>query len=619
MTEHSATGLWPTSAAPSAADRPVIPGYEILEELGRGGMGVVYKARQLSLKRLVALKLIRDGALAGQQDRGRFRIEAEAAARMQHPNIVQVYEAGEHQGRLYFAMEFVEGVSLDQHIAGRPQPVTQAAELVRTLALAIDHAHAQQIVHRDLKPANVLLSENLAPSRQDAKVIEKAEEADRATPSDFPVGGLAALRELSPKITDFGLAKRLDIESTVVTLDGTVMGTASYMAPEQAAGRVRAIGPAVDVYALGAILYELLTGRPPFQAETWQQTVEQVLHDEPTPPSRLRAELPRDLETVCLKCLEKEPNRRYAAAAELAGDLGRFLEGQPVAAPSLSEHERLTRLAARDGYQIVEEIGRGPRSIVYRAGYGPLRQVVAVKVFAKDACTHEEWHARQRRDAEMWAALVHPHIVPVQRAGWWDGAAYVSGEYVPHGSLAAKLAGQPAGKPRAASVSEAVRLVGQLAEIVSFVHRQGIVHGNLKPSNVLFAADGIPRLADFRATAGLHLTSIGQDNADPAGVAYLAPEFLCDPNAEPHPYTDIYGLGMILYEMLAGRPPFIATSAAELLEQVRSQEPAPPSQFNADVTPHLAKVCLRCLRKNPWRRYYRVYDLLTRLRYFQDS
>jgi serine/threonine protein kinase len=597
MTERPATGDWPAPAEPVPADRPTVPGYEILEELGRGGMGVVYKARQLSLQRLVALKLLRDGALAGPQERARFRIETEAAARMRHANVVQIYEVGTHEGRPYFAMELVDGGSLDKYLAGQPQPAPPAAGLVRTLALAVQHAHAQHVVHRDLKPANILLSFSREPP---------ARAAD-------PLAGGSRLNEGVPKITDFGLAKRLDSDSTGWTQEGVVLGTASYMAPEQAAGRVHEIGPAVDVYALGAILYELLTGRPPFQADSWNRTVEQVLHDEPAPPTRWRTDVPPDLETVCLKCLEKEPSRRYASAQALADDLGRFLEARPVAAVPLGERERLARLARRDGYQILGEIGRGPRSTVYHALYEPLQQPVALKVFAAGTCTRDDWEARLRRGADLWAALAHPHIVPIHRAGWWDDAPYLAVEYVPHGSLAAKLTGQPY------PVRPALRLVEQLAEIVRYLHRQGVVHGNLKPSNVLFAADGIPRLVDSRPSGGLFQGPLPADDSERPGLGYLAPELVRDLGAEPRPYTDIYGLGTILYELLTGRPVFAGSTARDTLDQVRAQEPVPPSRLNSDVTPHLEACCLRCLRKNPWRRYYRVYDLLIRLRAFQED
>ena len=252
---------------------PSVPGYEILGELGRGGMGVVYKARQLGFNRVVALKMILSGAHAGTEERERFRTEAEAVARLQHPNIVQVHEVGEHEGRPFFSMEFCRGGGLNRKLAGTPLPPAEAARLVETLAQAVQAAHQQNVVHRDLKPANVLLAE-----------------------------------DGTPKITDFGLARKLDEAGQTRT--GEVMGTPSYMAPEQAGGRSKEIGPAADVYALGAILYECLTGRPPFRSPTDVDTVMQVLSDDPVPPRRLQSKTPRDLETICLKCLEKQPARR---------------------------------------------------------------------------------------------------------------------------------------------------------------------------------------------------------------------------------------------------------------------------------------------------------------------
>jgi serine/threonine protein kinase len=604
MTADPITGDWPAPAGTATADWPTVPGYEILEELGRGGMGVVYKARQVSLKRLVALKLIRDSALASLEERARFHIEAEAAARMQHPNVVAIYEIGEHASRPYFAMELIEGGSLDKHLAGQSLPARQATELLHSVALAVQHAHAQKVVHRDLKPANILLH------KDESGRMQVESEAER------PAADSAAILQASsfvPKITDFGLAKRLDSDSTALTRDGAVLGTASYMAPEQAEGRVSEIGPAVDVYALGAILYELLTGRPPFQADSWNQTVQQVLHNEPERLTRLQPNIPLDLETICLKCLEKAPSQRYASAGELADDLGRFLKGQPVTAVPLSERTRLERLAGREGYQIVGVIGGGPRSNVYHALEGPLKQAVALKVFRSGVCLREEWEDWLRRAADVWAGLTHPNLVPVRRASWWDGAPCLVLEYVPHGSLAGKLAGQPH------PIRQALRLVEQLAEIVGYLHRQGVVHGNLKPTNVLLAADGIPRVADLPMTIGLFKRPQPGDEREATDLGYLAPELAREPAAEPRPYTDIYGLGIILYELLTGRPPFVGTTASEVLEQVRSQEPVPPSRLNPRVTPHVEACCLRCLRKDPWRRYHRAYDLLMRLRHLQSD
>ena len=264
-------GSCPTPPVSAEAGPPHFPGYEVRELLGRGGMGIVYRAWHRRLNRHVALKMLLAGAYARPEERERFLREAEAVAGLRHPNIVQVYDVGDLDGRPYFTMEFVEGGSLAQRLAGTPMPAGEAAALVATLAEAVQAAHDGGIVHRDLKPANVLLT------------------ADG-----------------TPKVTDFGLARRLD-GGAGLTQSGAPLGTPSYMAPEQAQGKSDTVGPAADVYALGAILYEMLTGRPPFRAETAAETLRQVIDDEPVPPSRLNARVPRDLETICLKCLRKEP------------------------------------------------------------------------------------------------------------------------------------------------------------------------------------------------------------------------------------------------------------------------------------------------------------------------
>ncbi|HEY7311843.1 MAG TPA: serine/threonine-protein kinase [Gemmataceae bacterium] len=299
--DESATLSLPSPGVPVAGTQPAdgqrihVPGYEILDELGRGGMGVVYRARQVKADRVVALKMLLAGAYASATELARFRTEAEAVARLQHPHIVPIYEVGEHEGRPFFSMEFCGGGSLSDHLDGTPFPPREAARWIEVLARAMHAAHQKGIVHRDLKPANVLLTEDGAA-----------------------------------KITDFGLAKKLDEVGQTNT--GAVIGTPSYMAPEQAGGRSREIGPATDVYALGAILYELLTGRPPFKAATALDTILQVVNTEPVPPRRLQPHVPRDLETVCLKCLAKSPAKRYATAADLADDLRRWLRHEPIRA-----------------------------------------------------------------------------------------------------------------------------------------------------------------------------------------------------------------------------------------------------------------------------------------------
>ncbi|MBN9516962.1 serine/threonine protein kinase [bacterium] len=274
----------PAARLPPAADTPFpdIPGYEVEAVLGAGGMGVVFKARHLRLNRVVALKMALAGAYAGAHERERFQREAESVAALRHPNVVQIHDIGDSLGKPYFTMEYVEGGSLAEKLAGTPLPARAAAALLAGLAAAVHAAHSTGIVHRDLKPGNVLLT------------------ADG-----------------TPKVSDFGLARRLGGEAGL-TRTGTALGTPSYMAPEQARGTASAVGPPADIFALGAILYETLTGRPPFRAESAAETVHQLLTQDPVPPSRLNGKVPRDLETICLKCLSKPLSETTSAASSAA-------------------------------------------------------------------------------------------------------------------------------------------------------------------------------------------------------------------------------------------------------------------------------------------------------------
>jgi serine/threonine protein kinase len=318
-----------------------VPGYEILDELGRGGMGVVYRARQLGLHRTVALKMVLNGIHTGPKDLARFRIEASVIARLQHPNIVQIYDVGEAAGRPYFVLEFVAGGNLAQHLQGTPQPARPAANLVETLARAAHAAHASGVIHRDLKPGNILLERPIVMDQNAG-----------GTASFHPDSSPLSVSFLTPKITDFGAAKCAggDVQTPDLrgpTVTGELLGTPSYMAPEQAMVPRQQVSVAADVYALGAILYELLTGRPPFTGETPLATLAQVLHDDPVSVKSLRPNVPRDLEIICLKCLRKEPRQRYASSLELAEDLQRFLRDQPIRARPVPAVEKLGRWVRR--------------------------------------------------------------------------------------------------------------------------------------------------------------------------------------------------------------------------------------------------------------------------------
>jgi WD40 repeat protein len=377
----------PIGATHEFRSQPV-PGYEIHEELGRGGMGVVYRAVQAGLNRPVALKMILAGSHAGPTERERFRREAQAVASLQHPNIVQIFEIGEAAGHPYLALELVEGGSLAQQLSGNPWGARDSAELVEVLARAVHYAHTQGVVHRDLKPGNILLAKT------------------KSVPAAFQ-----SARNAIPKVTDFGLAKRIDetVAPDGATKTGAVMGTPSYIAPEQASGKTREIGPAADVYALGAILYELLTGRPPFRGETPLDTVLQVINEDPVSPKSLQSNVPWDLQTICLKCLMKSPAKRYHTAQALAEDLRRYLNGEAIQARPLSSWGRGVKWAKRHPALAVLGFGTIAATIavmsVLSVAYARVREAVQEKENeANEAHRAREDEERQRKLAQQLAA-----------------------------------------------------------------------------------------------------------------------------------------------------------------------------------------------------------------------
>ncbi len=352
--------------SPASEELPQLPGYRIEAVLGRGAMGIVLRAEHLQLKRTVAIKMILAGAHASDEERARFQVEAQAVARLTHPNIVQIYEVGEHAGRPYLTLEYAGAGTLGSRMAGDPQAPVDAAKTIATLARAVHAAHEKGIVHRDLKPANILISK----------------------------GGAL-------KVSDFGLAKRLD-DDDGRTRTGVVMGTPNYMAPEQAAGHISAIGPATDVYALGAMLFEMLTGRPPLRGVSTMETLMLVRTSEPIPPGRIQPGVPRDLDTICLKCLEKDRFARYPSALELAQELERFLSGEPIHARPASWAERGLKWARRN--RMVAGLGFGlVASIVLGSAFGVFQLLRARNEALARAAVERE--SRVKIEAERAQAL----------------------------------------------------------------------------------------------------------------------------------------------------------------------------------------------------------------------
>jgi serine/threonine-protein kinase len=362
----------------TAQEVPRVAGYEILGELGRGGMGVVYKARHVKLNRLVALKMVLAGAHAGESDLARFYTEAEAVAQLQHANIVQIYEIGEYDGLPYFSLEYVNGGSLGGKLAGQPQPPREAARMVETLSLAMAYAHLHGIIHRDLKPGNVLMT-----------------------------------KEGQPKISDFGLAKKLEGDAGQ-TRSGTLMGTPNYMAPEQARGDTKEVGPLADVYALGVILYQMLTGRTPFIGTSILDTLQQVQTQEPVPPSRLQPKVPADLETITLKCLQKEPHKRYGSADALAADLHRFLAGEPIQARPIGNVERLWRWCQRNPRVAV--LSAAVLALLVTVAIGSTVMAIRIKLEHDQAVAARELADQKARDEEAARNLADQNAEEARQA-----------------------------------------------------------------------------------------------------------------------------------------------------------------------------------------------------------
>lgn len=526
---------------------PTIPGYEAFEPLGAGGMGVVYRARDIDLDRPVAIKMVRAGVYDRPDQLLRFHLEARVAAGLSNPNIVPVYAFGQADGRPYLVMELVEGGSLADRLSDAPADPSWAAGVVEQVARGVEHIHAHRLIHRDLKPANVLLT------------------ADG-----------------TPKVTDFGLAKRLTGDDPGLTEPHAVLGTACYMSPEQARGDVAAVGSLSDVYALGGILYECLTGRPPFRAKTYALTVHQVLTEDPPRPADLVPGLPPDLEAICLKCLEKDAARRYPSAAEVADDLARFLRGEPVRSRPLSTADIHARWAARAGYELGELIGSTRGAITYRARRVSIGQTVRVKLAADPAA-----RAALRREAAALAGLDHPNVVRLYGYDEQFGQPYLVLEDLEGGRRLTDADPEPARQVAALGI--------RLALGVQAIHDNGFLHLGLWIGAVELSRDGVPKIGEF---------AVARRPGDPPGpapdwvpVAYQSPEVQAAEWGRVGRPADVYAFGAVLHQLLYGSPP----------------KPTGPIRNRTDTLPELDLVVRKCLAPEPADRYPSAEALLIAL------
>jgi serine/threonine protein kinase len=542
-----------TLVPPSAP--PTIPGYEVTGTLGVGGMGVVYRAHDIDLDRPVAIKMM----LAGLYDRPdqllRFHLEARAAAALSHANIVPIYDFGQVDDRPFQVMELVEGGSLADLLKAGPTDPTWSAGVVERVARAVDHIHTHRLIHRDLKPANVLLA----------------------------VDG-------TPKVTDFGLAKRLAGDDPRLTDPDAIVGTACYMSPEQARGDAAAVGPATDVYALGAILYECLTGRPPFCARTYALTLTQVLTEDPRRPADLVDDLPPDLEAVCLKCLEKDSDRRYLTAAEVADELAQFLAGAPVRARPLTTADVHARWADRVGYELGEPVGTARGVFTYQARQASIGRTVRLKLAADPAA-----HAALRREAEAMAGVDHPNVIRLHDYGEQFGQPYLVQED-PDG-----------GRPLAEHGPEPTRQVAALGLMLALgvqaVHANGFLHLGLWTGSVFISRDGVVKIGDF-STARRRGRSADPPETPLESVppSFQSPEVRTGAWNQVGPPADVYSVGAILHKLLYSEAP-----------------PAGPGQKRTGVLPELDRVVRKCLADDSADRYPSADALLLALQLARGS
>ena len=526
--------------------------YVLLERIGKGGMGVVYRARDTQLDRIVALKTIVTELADEADTRQRFVREARAAADLSHPNIIKVYDFGEDAGRAYIVMELLVGHNLSDLLAdGKAAPLERAITIMRGVSTGMAFAHSRSIVHRDLKPGNIFLPDNG-----------------------------------SVKVLDFGLAR---IASSKLTRGGLVFGTPDYMSPEQIRGKV--VDHRSDIFSLGAVFYHLISGRKPFAAGSLPLVMRAVLESDPEALTNTSPLVAR----IIARALQKDPADRYQAVDELITDLDRGGEPEERDATVLIRRAAVPAAFPRIGrYRVVEEIGRGGMGVVYRARDPVLDRDVAIKSILGDFSSESDAAEQFEHEARAAAGLQHANIITIYELGMSDGSPYIVMEFLGGMDLEAVMRARQ--RP---SLATRLDIVMQLCAGLSFAHRQGVVHRDMKPSNVRILEDGTVKLIDFGiARVSRSVPSAG----DSAGsVACTAPEQL--EGSEGDARSDVFGVGVLMYEFFGGTPPFAGDSPPTVAYQILNHEPPPLNTIDSGIPDALSRVVVRALEKRPGRRY----------------
>jgi len=547
MTEHDDDVTLPLRKPPSAPAKR-LGRYELLDRLGKGGMGIVYRARDTKLDRPVAVKMLLRDLEGDDETRERFIREARAAGELNHPNIIKIYDFGEDGGHAFIIMELLEGANLNEFLKERPDlALDRKLQIMTGVCEGLAFSHSRSIIHRDLKPANLFIT-----------------------------------KDRQVKVLDFGLAR---IASSKLTHTGLVFGTPDYMSPEQVRGKV--VDARSDIFSLGAVFYQVLTGRKPFAAKALPEVMRKVLTEKPAPLTH--AEAPPSLARVVTRALQKDPLKRYQKVEELLADLRSVDPDEP---PDTASPEGDPRQI--DRYQILERVGRGGMGVVYRARDPVLDRDVAIKSLPVDFGVNQDARARFQQEARAAARLQHPNIVTVYEFGEKDDSPYLIMEFLGGDDLEGLLLRDPP-----LSLERRLDIIAQLCDGLAFAHDQGVVHRDIKPGNVRVLEDGSVKLLDFG------IATVQQADATSGtfagSVAYASPEQLSMKRVDGR--SDLFSVGVLAYELLTGRQPFTGDAPAAVAYQVLNEEPPPLRSVAPQMPEALEKVITRALQKKPDQRW----------------